>query len=201
MLLCQTEGNGPAALLHSCYVVTPAPAWCPAFSGVAGRRRACRPFLVGGGVTEQVAGLAAEHVAKPGERGEPDRFRPAVLQDRQVHDRDADPVGELGEGHAALGEQPVQVHLDRVPGLVGTGRHHTVPAGSSCIWAPRRSTRASVSSPRPTISSPNGRCAHTSTSLANCQLPGLRLTKMPLLALSPCVSPRSIAGTQPMPRP
>jgi hypothetical protein len=46
---------------------------------------------------QQVSRLAVQHPTEPGERGEPDRSRVPVLQDRQVHDRDADPLGQLGE--------------------------------------------------------------------------------------------------------
>ena len=73
-------------------------------------------------VAEQVAGLAAEGVAQRGEGGEADRAGAAVLEDRQVDHRDSDAVGQFGEGHAAMGQQPVQVDGDAVVSVLGGHR-------------------------------------------------------------------------------
>jgi hypothetical protein len=43
---------------------------------------------------------------------EPDRPGVAVLQDGQVDHADADPLGELGQGHAPVGEELVEVDGD-----------------------------------------------------------------------------------------
>jgi two-component system, OmpR family, sensor kinase len=52
------------------------------------------PVLAGGAVmAEQVAGLAAERLADPGQGAEPDRPGVAVLQDGQVDHADADALG------------------------------------------------------------------------------------------------------------
>jgi anti-sigma regulatory factor (Ser/Thr protein kinase) len=48
---------------------------------------------IGAVMAEQVAGLAAERLAEPGQGAEPDRPGVAVLQDRQVDHADADPLG------------------------------------------------------------------------------------------------------------
>ena len=72
-------------------------------------------------VGEQVAGLAVERVAEGGQRGEADSARAAVLQDREVHHRHVHALGQLGQRHAPLLEQPVEAHGDAVLG--GVGRH------------------------------------------------------------------------------
>jgi hypothetical protein len=59
-------------------------------------------------VTGEVAGLAVEYLAEGGEGGEADGAGATVLEHREVGDGDPDPVGELGEGRAALIQQPVQ---------------------------------------------------------------------------------------------
>jgi hypothetical protein len=58
-------------------------------------------------VAEEVAGLAAEDLAEGGQGGEADGAGAAVFEDREVDDGDPDPVGEFGEGHVALLEQPL----------------------------------------------------------------------------------------------
>ena len=95
-------------------------------------------------VAEQVAGLAAEYLAEAGQGAEADGARAAVFQNRQVDDRDPDSFGQLGQCHAAVGEQVVQAHRDRRPGAgrvgvaggggavraafgAGAPRRHTVP--------------------------------------------------------------------------
>src|SRR6516225_11832704 len=65
-------------------------------------------------VAEQVAGLAVECLAEPGQGAEPDRPGMAVLQDGQVDHADADPFGQLGQGHAPVGEELVEVDDDGV---------------------------------------------------------------------------------------
>src|SRR5262245_44774913 len=66
-------------------------------------------------VAQQVAWLAAEYLAEAGQGGEADRPRPPVFQDGQVDDGDPDSLGQLGQCHAALGEQVVQADGDRRP--------------------------------------------------------------------------------------
>jgi hypothetical protein len=107
------------------------------------------PVLAGGAVmAEQVAGLAAERLAEPGQGAEPDRPGVAVLQDGQVDHADADPVGELGQGHAPVGEELVEVDGDGV--VIGDrGRHYTVPSRSARIAALTRMMRAKMIRPRP----------------------------------------------------
>ena len=56
---------------------------------------------------EDVARLAAEHLAQSGEGGEPDRAGPVVLEHREVDDGHTDAVGELGQGHPPRGQQIV----------------------------------------------------------------------------------------------
>src|SRR5262249_19629929 len=85
---------------------------------------------------------------------------PAVLEDRQVDDGDADAVGQLGQGHPALVEQGIQPDADRggivrPAGLVVSGGRivaaacHTVPLISSSSSVPSRMIRAKVSSAAP----------------------------------------------------
>src|SRR5215472_11663064 len=121
-------------------------------------------WVAGWLVAEQVAGLAVEYLAEAGQGGEADRPRPAVLQDREVDDGDPDSLGQLGQRHAAAGEQVVQADRDRRSCAVRAGAggiavwaafgagapgHHTVPLSSSSIAAPRRTMRAKVSSAAP----------------------------------------------------
>src|SRR5436190_15945529 len=58
---------------------------------------------------EKVARLAAECVAEGGEGGETDCASAAVLEDREVHDRDVNALGQLGEGHCSFLEELVEV--------------------------------------------------------------------------------------------
>ena len=58
---------------------------------------------------EQVAGLATEYIAKVGQGGKADGPGPAILQNRQIHHRDASLFCQLSQRHAALGEQLVQM--------------------------------------------------------------------------------------------
>src|SRR5712664_2832316 len=73
-------------------------------------------------VCEQVAWLAVQHRAQPGQRAEPHGPGMAVLQDRQVHDSDADPFRELGQGHLALHEQLIEANPDPGCLIVRGGR-------------------------------------------------------------------------------
>jgi hypothetical protein len=70
-------------------------------------------------VAEQVAGLAAEGLAEGGQGGETDGAGAAVLEDRQVDHGDPDLVGEFGEGHVALFQQPVEMDGDVVVARLG----------------------------------------------------------------------------------
>jgi hypothetical protein len=72
----------------------------------------------------------------------------AVLQDGQVDHADADPVGEFGQGHAAVGEELVEVDGDGVVVRDGGG-HYTVPSRSARMTAPARMMRAKMIRPRP----------------------------------------------------
>src|ERR1700684_2007422 len=92
-------------------------------------------------MAEQVAGLAVERLAKPGQGAEPDRPGVAVLQDGQVDHADADPLGQLGQGHAPVGEELVEVDGDGV-GFRDAGRHYTVPSRSARLPALTRRMRA-----------------------------------------------------------
>src|ERR1700684_3648957 len=99
-------------------------------------------------MAEQVAGLAVERLAEPGQGAEPDRPGVAVLQDGQVDHADADPFGELGQGHVPVGEELVKVGDDGV--AVGVcGRHYTVPSRSARMPALTRMMRAKLIRPRP----------------------------------------------------
>src|SRR5450755_4120979 len=99
-------------------------------------------------MAEQVAGLAVERLAEPGQGAEPDRPGVAVLQDGQVDHADADPLGELGQGHAPVGEELVEVDGDGVAiAIRGRGRHYTVPSRSARRPAPIRMTRATMTRP------------------------------------------------------
>jgi hypothetical protein len=96
------------------------------------RAHTSRRFPIG----KQIPGLAAQYLAQPGQGTEPDRPGSPVLEYRQVDDRDADPVRQLGERDAALGQQVIEAHPDRVrlgravtglPRRPGVGAHgHTV---------------------------------------------------------------------------
>src|SRR6202050_2841815 len=81
-------------------------------------------------MAEQVAGLAVECLAEPGQGAEPDRPGVAVLRDGQVAHAHADPLGELGQGHAPSGEKLVEVDDDGVA-IGDRGRHYTVPSRSA----------------------------------------------------------------------
>src|ERR1035438_2693839 len=100
-------------------------------------------------MAEQVAGLAVEGLAEPGQGGEPDRPGVAVFQDGQVDYADADPLGELGQGHVQVGQQLVEVDGDGVA-IGDRGRHYTVPSRSARMPALIRMTRAKMIRPRPT---------------------------------------------------
>jgi membrane protease YdiL (CAAX protease family) len=58
---------------------------------------------------EDVAGLTVQHPADARQGAEADRPSAAALEHRQVGDRDADLLGEPGERHAALRQDPVEV--------------------------------------------------------------------------------------------
>jgi hypothetical protein len=66
----------------------------------------------------QVAGLAAESFTDLRKGREPYRAGMAILQDRQVHDCYPCPVGQLGQGHATVGQEVIEVYLDRVVRVV-----------------------------------------------------------------------------------
>jgi 2-methylisocitrate lyase-like PEP mutase family enzyme len=119
----------------------------------AGRRAIQRAMLASRDaapavVAEQVAGLAVERLAEPCQGAEPDRPGMTVLQDGQVDHADADPFGELGQGHAPVGEELVEVDDDGVV-VWGCGRHYTVPSRSARMAAPARMMRAKMTRPRP----------------------------------------------------
>src|SRR5579862_6689207 len=99
-------------------------------------------------MAEQVAGLAVECLAEPGQRAEPDRPGVAVLQDGQVDHADADPLGKLGQGHAPVGKELVEVDGDGVS-VRSRGRHYTVPSRSARMPALVRMMRAKMTRPRP----------------------------------------------------
>jgi hypothetical protein len=73
-------------------------------------------------MAEQVAGLAAEDLAEPGQGAEPDRPGMAVFEDGQVDHADTDQLGKLGQRHAPLGEKLVEVDDDGVA-ITGRGWH------------------------------------------------------------------------------
>src|ERR1700693_6251958 len=99
-------------------------------------------------MAEEVAGLAVERLAEPGQGAEPDGPGVAVLQDGQVDHADADPLRKLGQGHAPVGEELVEVDDDGV--VIGSrGRHYTVPSRSARMPALTRMTRAKMIRPRP----------------------------------------------------
>src|ERR1044072_2731806 len=62
---------------------------------------------------QQVARLAVQDPAHGFQRAEAHRLRAAVLQDRDVRRREADPLGELADAHLALGQLDVDAHHDR----------------------------------------------------------------------------------------
>src|ERR1700684_2625842 len=99
-------------------------------------------------MAEQVAGLAVECLAEPGQGAEPDRPGVAVLQDGQVDHADVDPLGELGQGHAPSGEDFVEVDDDGVA-IRDCRRHYTVPSRSARMSAAIRMTQAKMIRPRP----------------------------------------------------
>jgi hypothetical protein len=78
-------------------------------------------------VGQEVARLAVEHLAELRQRGEADRPCAAVLEHRDVRRRDADQLGKLGHGHAAVREHLVEVDLDVVRFV---RRHQMVPSRS-----------------------------------------------------------------------
>src|SRR5262249_54611180 len=90
----------------------------------------------------KVPGRAVERVAERGEGTEPDRPGPAVLENRQVRQRDAHLRGEFGQGHTTLLHQPVEVYLDPVLLL---RRHHITVSRSARMATPRRTTSATAS--------------------------------------------------------
>jgi hypothetical protein len=58
--------------------------------------------------SRQVARLAVEFTAQSLERREADGARLVGLQNRQVRDRDANAVGKLGQGEAAVQQQVIE---------------------------------------------------------------------------------------------
>src|SRR5262249_4832347 len=86
-----------------------------------------------------------------GERGEPDRPRPAVLQHRQVRQRDADPVGQLGQRQAAPLQQVIDVYPHPVL-LLG----HQITSSNSARSAPARATTSLTARKAPPISTRPG---------------------------------------------
>ena len=91
-------------------------------------------FRISSPYGEEVTGLAVQHRAQRAQRAEPHRPGPPVLEHRQVGERDAHPVGEVGQRHAPLGQQLVDVHLHPVLVL----RRHQITASSSArIATPR----------------------------------------------------------------
>ena len=91
------------------------------------------PLVMG----EQIARLALKLAADRIERGKADRLRLAGLQDRQIGERQADPVGQIGQCHAPLVQQLVELDSDG---------HQTVPSRSSRMIAPSLKMRARMSS-------------------------------------------------------
>src|ERR1044071_9785222 len=75
----------------------------PADAPFAGRRRplAVRPLRL---EPENIAGLARERLADGVERREPDRARLAGLENREVRQRQPDPIRELGQRHPPVVE-------------------------------------------------------------------------------------------------
>src|SRR6185295_7028941 len=104
-------------------------------------------LVVGTGAEfEDVAGLTAQDAADRLEGREADRARLPGLEDREVGERDVDPLGERGQRHPPLVEQLVELDDDR---------HQTVPSRSSRISAPSAKTRARTNV-RSTASQPLG---------------------------------------------
>jgi hypothetical protein len=61
-----------------------------------------------------------------------------------------DPLGELGQGHAPVGEELVEVDDNGVAiAIRRCARHYTVPSRSARMPAPIRMTRAKMTRPRP----------------------------------------------------
>src|SRR5947209_15133154 len=96
----------------------------------AGRSSACASFASRGRSlvfcllrlkAENVARLARERLADRIERREADRARLAGLEDREVGERDSDPVREVRQCHPAIVEQVVELDGDRhlTPSLRG----------------------------------------------------------------------------------
>src|SRR3954469_22770648 len=88
-------------------------------SGMGG---GCVGICIGAGNEFQdVAGLAAERGADRLERREPDGAGLAGLEDREVGQRDVDARGQLGQGHAPVVEEVVELDGDRhvTPSLRG----------------------------------------------------------------------------------
>jgi hypothetical protein len=63
-------------------------------------------------VFEQVSRLATQLPAESLERRKPDRARFVCLQDRQVGDRDADPVRKFRQRHSLFQHDPIEVDVD-----------------------------------------------------------------------------------------
>lgn len=82
---------------------------------------------------QHVPRLALEDGADRRERREPDRPSPPVLQHGQVHHGDADAVGQLGQGHAPLGEDAIEMHGDPVVDTrIGIRSWHRRPLAAAC---------------------------------------------------------------------
>lgn len=95
--------------------------------------------------------MAVEYVAEGRQCAEPDGAGAPVLQDGEVGKRDADLVGEAGEGQVALSQKSVKVDFDAVLLL---GRHWDQITLSSSVrnaqpcsttWAKARMTSPSSS--------------------------------------------------------
>jgi hypothetical protein len=110
------------------------------FGLVCGNRR---------GHGEELTRLALEHIAQRGQGGEPHRPGPAVLEHRQVGQRDPDLLGQFGEGQAPTSQHFIDVYLH--PVLLG-GQQITVSSSAyiSPAWAStsRTASRAQPISPR-----------------------------------------------------
>src|SRR5690606_32204190 len=103
---------------------------------------------------QQVADLAAERVADRGQGREADGPRAVVLEHREVHDRDADELGQPAERHAALLEELVEPAMD--PADLLLGRHQTSPSVSRWTRSPTRIAPATAPSAIATSRSPRG---------------------------------------------
>src|SRR5215472_1781197 len=137
-------------------------------------------------VSQQVPGLAAEHLAQRRERAESDGPGPAVLEYRQVHDRDAYSVRQFRQRHCALAEQFVETDSDRsgissvtvrlvvMPrgelAVASASGHHTVPLSSSSMTEAARVIRPNVSSAAP-ASAGTGKSALTGARRTSANVP------------------------------